>query len=89
MKKSFLLFSASLLLAGSIGGGKILATNANEPTVGEEIQALFADYLNADGYTKKTTIGLNTAAVEEMSACFHCNGEEKKEPLTIDLDNCF
>ena len=37
MKKSFLLFSASLLLAGSIGGGKILATNANEPTVGEEI----------------------------------------------------
>lgn len=78
MKKSFLLFSASLLLAGSIGGGKILATSANEPTVGEEIQALLADYLNADGYTKKTTIGLNAAAVEEMSACFHCNETAKK-----------
>ena len=78
MKKSFLLFSASLLLAGSIGGGKILATSANELTVGEEIQALLADYLNADGYTKKTTIGLNAAAVEEMSVCFHCNETAKK-----------
>ena len=78
MKKSFLLLSTSLLLAGSIGGGKIIATSANEPTVGEEIQALLADYLNADGYTKKTTIGLNAAAVEEMSACFHCNETAKK-----------
>ena len=74
MKKSFLLFSISLLIVGSIGGGKALAANANEPIPGEEIQALITNIKGVDGlYTKKTTIALNAAAVNEMSACFHCN----------------
>ena len=72
MKKSFLLLSTSLLLAGSIGGSKVFAANANEPTVGEEIQTLIADFLNSGYYTKKTTIGLNDASVQDLNACFHC-----------------
>ncbi len=78
MKKSFLLFSTSFLLAGSIGGGKVLATNADELTVGEQIQNVIAEYI-ADGcYTKKTTIGLNDNAVSDLSACFHCSQTAKK-----------
>ena len=75
MKKSFLLFSVTVLLAGSIvGGGKVLAVQANEPTISEQIQALITNIKGVDGlYTKKTTIALNAATVTEMSACFHCN----------------
>ena len=78
MKKSFLLFSASLLLAGSIGGGKVLATNADELTVGEQIQNVIAEYIDNGCYTKKTTIGLNDNAVSDLSACFHCSQTAKK-----------
>jgi hypothetical protein len=78
MKKSFLLFSTSLLVAGSIGGGKVFAANANAPTVGEQIQTLIGEYIGDGRYTKKTTIGLNDASVADLSACFHANQTAKK-----------
>lgn len=87
-KKSFLVLSSSFLVFGMV---QRPAVNGLDATIGvQEIQIqvtptqalheLFeAVKLNGHGlYTKKTTIGLNETAVNEMSACFHCNETANK-----------
>lgn len=75
-KRLFILLSSTVLLMSLALPIKANMTcNADSsPTVGQRIQSLISHFKQSDGkYTKKTTIGLNEAAINNMSACFHCN----------------
>ena len=72
MKKSLLIFSASLLVAGVLSPINVKKIRADgEPTVANDIAALISNYIGEGSYTKKTTIALNDEAIGEMAECFH------------------
>lgn len=73
MKKSLILFSTSLLLSSFLLPSTLKEVKAVKLAPSEAIHDLIEGYKDTGSYTKKTTIGLNSSAIEDMQDCFHSN----------------